>query len=68
LIADSIRRIANEGRPTFAYGHCNNINVLCKDAKVLTREGDLPQRKANEFDINWYVNLSDIPIPLRPIP
>lgn len=62
IIADDIKRIANERKKAFSFGHCGLINALCEAAKVGRMGHDLKLKKGCVLDSKWLAKASEVPI------
>jgi hypothetical protein len=59
IIVEDLRRIANESKKSFTYGHCSLLNTLCRDAGVSRVGKDLMLKKNGELDVKWLGKVTD---------
>lgn len=59
IIANDLKRLADENQARFRLRYCSLVNALCKAARVSIKPTDLPQRKANNIDKMWFKKLHD---------
>lgn len=62
IIADDIKRIANERKKAFSFGHRGLINALCEAPKVGRMGHDLKLKKGCVLDSKWLAKASEVPI------
>jgi hypothetical protein len=63
-----MKRIVNEKKKAFSYGHCVLINAVCEAAKVGRTRNDLKLKKGCVLDSKWLAKESEAPTkaPARP--
>ncbi|GAU10122.1 hypothetical protein TSUD_422360, partial [Trifolium subterraneum] len=62
----SIRRIANNGQPSFTLGHCNLITALCKARGVPETDDDNPFLPICAMTLRYFQNYDACPVGAQP--
>ncbi|GAU46578.1 hypothetical protein TSUD_402670 [Trifolium subterraneum] len=62
----SIRRIANNGQPSFTLGHCNLITALCRAMGVPEKDDDNPCLPIRAMTLRYFQNYDAGPIGAQP--
>ncbi|GAU42965.1 hypothetical protein TSUD_143020 [Trifolium subterraneum] len=62
----SIRRIANNGQPSFTLGHCNLITALCRARGVPETDDDNPFLPIRAMTLRYFQNYDAGPVGARP--
>jgi hypothetical protein len=62
----SIRRIANNGQPSFTLGHCNLITALCRAKGVPERDEDNPCLPIRAMNLRYFRNYDVGPVGGQP--
>ncbi|GAU17466.1 hypothetical protein TSUD_143200 [Trifolium subterraneum] len=62
----SIRRIANNGQPSFTLGHCNLITALCKARGVPEIDDDNPLLPICAMTLRYFQNYDAGPVGAQP--
>ncbi|GAU10408.1 hypothetical protein TSUD_417750 [Trifolium subterraneum] len=62
----SIRRIANNGQPSFTLGHCNLITALCKARGVPETDDDNPLLPIRAMTLRYFQNYDAGPVGAQP--